>query len=213
MIRPMEARRYNEFCALATALDVVGERWTLLVVRELLLGPKRYSDLRDGLPGIASNLLATRLRTLEQNGLVRRRRLPRPAASTVYELTDVGRELEPAMLDLMRWGSRWMTRPEPDTVVRASWFALALKSLLPPASVGDAKGDIELVTEDEVIHLHVADGAIEVASEPVEAPDARTPHGRPEDALPDRVRRRARWPPRWTRAGPRSTAAKRRRDC
>ena len=70
MIRPMDARRYNEFCALATALDVVGERWTLLVVRELLLGPKRYSDLREGLPGIASNLLATRLRTLEQNGLV-----------------------------------------------------------------------------------------------------------------------------------------------
>ena len=77
------------------------------------------------------------------------------------------------MLDLMRWGSRWMTRPEPDTVVRASWFALALKSLLPPASVGDAHGDIELVAEDEVIHLRVADGTIAVSSEPVESPDAR----------------------------------------
>src|SRR3712207_6674695 len=100
----MSGRSYDQFCALAKALDVLGERWTLLVVRELLLGPKRYSDLLEGLPGIGTNLLATRLKTLEANGLVARRRLPAPAASTVYELTDRGRGLEPALYELMRWG-------------------------------------------------------------------------------------------------------------
>ncbi len=125
----MDRRAYNQFCALATALDRIGERWTLLVIRELLVGPKRYSDLREGLPGIAANLLAQRLRTLEADGLIRKRRLPKPAASTVYELTDLGRDLEPALLALMRWGSGFMGRPTADQVVRTSWFGLALKAL------------------------------------------------------------------------------------
>src|SRR3990172_1406948 len=131
----MDRRAYDQFCALAVALDHIGERWTLLVIRELLLGPKRYTDLRQGLPGIAANLLARRLRTLEEDGLVRRRRLPPPAASTIYELTDRGRELEPALLILMRWGSHWMTRPAEGSVLRASWFALALKSLVEPGDL------------------------------------------------------------------------------
>src|SRR5262249_21409134 len=158
----MDARRYEEFCAVATALDVVGERWTLLVIRELLTGPKRYSDLREGLPGIASNLLATRLRTLEQRGLVARRRLPPPAASTIYELTDVGRRLEPVLLDLARWGSSWMTTPTADEVVRASWFALAVKSLVTPLMLGTLRADIAIESGDEFLHLHIANGAVDV---------------------------------------------------
>jgi DNA-binding HxlR family transcriptional regulator len=169
----MDARRYEEFCAVATALDVVGERWTLLVIRELLPGPKRYSDLREGLPGIASNLLANRLRALEERGLVARRRLPPPAASTIYELTDVGRGLEPVLLDLARWGSRWMTVPAADTVVRASWFALAVKSLVTPLMLGTLRADIAIESGDEFLHLRVADGAVDVMAEPLADPDAR----------------------------------------
>ena len=173
MILGMDRRAYEQFCALAVALDHIGERWTLLVIRELLLGPKRYTDLRQGLPGIAANLLATRLRTLEEDGLVRRRRLPPPAASTIYELTDRGRELEPALLILMRWGSHWMTRPPEGSVLRASWFALALKALVEPKELAGIRAHFELVAGDEVIGLHVADEHLEVEASPVPQPDAR----------------------------------------
>src|SRR3954465_12520182 len=98
--------RYDQFCGLASALDVVGERWTPLLVRDLALGPQRYSDLLAGLPGIGTNLLADRLPQLEAEGVVRRSPPPPPAASTVYELTDSGRELAEAMLPLAVWGAR-----------------------------------------------------------------------------------------------------------
>src|SRR5690606_41307941 len=102
----MAARSYRQFCALAFALDVVGERWTLLIVRELLAGPRRFTDLLDGLPGISPNLLSERLKRLEQQGLLVRRALPPPAASAVYDLTEYGHGLDPALLALGRWGSR-----------------------------------------------------------------------------------------------------------
>src|SRR5918995_3325809 len=101
----MGKRRYDQYCALARTLDVVGERWTLLLVRELLLGPRRYKDLLAGLPGIGTNLLAERLRHLEEFGLVRRRSLPPPAGSRVYELTELGRGLESVVMELGRWGA------------------------------------------------------------------------------------------------------------
>src|SRR5919202_4903626 len=104
--RPRSGGSYRQYCAVARGLDLVGERWTLLIVRDLLTGPKRYTDLLAGLPGIGTNLLATRLRELEQHGLVARRVLPPPAGSTVYELTDVGQTLEPVVLALGRWGRR-----------------------------------------------------------------------------------------------------------
>jgi len=112
------ARTYGQHCGLARALDRVGERWTLLVVRELLVGPARYTDLRAALPGMATNLLADRLRALEAEGIVARRELPPPAASTVYELTEVGRDLEDAVHALIRWGGRWMAEPAPQDVLR-----------------------------------------------------------------------------------------------
>src|SRR5450756_2718555 len=99
-------RSYHDACGMAHALDLVGERWALLVVRELVLGPKRYTDLRADLPGISTTVLAHRLDELEQTGVVRRRRLAPPAGSTVYELTDWGQELEPVIRQLGRWGAR-----------------------------------------------------------------------------------------------------------
>jgi DNA-binding HxlR family transcriptional regulator len=100
------ARSYDDPCGVARALDVVGERWALLVVRELLFGPKRFTDLRAGLPTASQNVLSTRLRELEESGVVRKRKLPPPAAATVYELTERGAELQPVLFHLARWGSR-----------------------------------------------------------------------------------------------------------
>ena len=100
------AKKYDQYCPMAHALEMVGERWTLLVVRELLHGPKRYTDLADRLPGIGTNILAARLRDLEAGGVVAKRTLPPPAASKVYELTEYGVELKPVMRELARWGAR-----------------------------------------------------------------------------------------------------------
>src|ERR671933_478014 len=104
-------RTYDDGCAAAHALDLVGERWALLVVRELLLGPKRFTDLRAGLPNASPNVLAQRLRELERAGVMRRRNLPPPAASRVYELTEWGEELEPVIIRLGGWGARSPSRP------------------------------------------------------------------------------------------------------
>lgn len=122
-------RSYEQFCGLARALDHVGHRWTLLIVRELLLGPKRFTDLREGLPGIANNLLADRLRHLQDDGLIARRELPPPAATTVYELTESGRDLREAVHALIRWGGRWMTTGPRNDEFRPEWLVLALDAL------------------------------------------------------------------------------------
>lgn len=129
----LSERSYRQYCGVARALDLVGERWALLVIRELVLGPKRFTDLREGLPGIASNVLTDRLRQLERDGVVARRRLPPPAASTVYELTDYGQELVPVMLALGRWGASTMGARAPEQAIRSEWLALALKAFYEPA--------------------------------------------------------------------------------
>ena len=116
-------RTYGQFCPVARSLDLLGERWTLLIVRELLIGPQRYSDLRDRLPGMWSNLLAQRLRDLDEAGLVQRRELPPPAARLVYELTERGRALEPVVYELARWGLELLDEPGDDVV---PWPALPL---------------------------------------------------------------------------------------
>jgi DNA-binding HxlR family transcriptional regulator len=121
-------RSYKQYCGVARALDLVGERWALLVVRELALGPKRFTDLRQGLPGIATNVLSLRLRQLERDGIVARRLLPPPAPAQVYALTEHGRELVPIMLALGRWGASRMGARSPEQAIRAEWLALALKA-------------------------------------------------------------------------------------
>ena len=104
----MKTRSYNQLCGLAIALDIVGERWTMLIIRELIGGPQRFTDLMVGLPGISTNLLTERLKGLEQQGVIARRTLPPPAASTVYTLTPVGQALKPTLLELGNWGSQFV---------------------------------------------------------------------------------------------------------
>lgn len=124
------AKRYEQYCPMAHALDLVGDRWALLVVRELMHGPKRYTDLVGHLPGIGTNILAARLRDLEQNGVVTRRTLPPPAASKVYELTDYGRELKPAMRELALWGARSLGPPTAPDELFDGWLANAMDIVL-----------------------------------------------------------------------------------
>lgn len=125
-------KTYGEFCSLARSLDVVGDRWALLVVRELMLGPRRFTDLVDGLPGIGTNVLSTRLRELEAEGIIERRRTPAPTPALLYKLTDEGRDLKPVLDAFARWGARRLTRASADDVVRPQWFALSLAANLPP---------------------------------------------------------------------------------
>jgi DNA-binding HxlR family transcriptional regulator len=120
------ARSYAQLCGIATALDVIGDRWTPLILRDLLLGPLRFSDLAEGLPGIGTNTLAARLKHLEAAGVIHRRLLPLPDRGTVYELTTYGRELEPILLALGRWGTKSMTRLPPDVASRSRWLAAAM---------------------------------------------------------------------------------------
>lgn len=132
----MQTRRgYHQHCGLAKALDVVGERWTLLVVRDLLLGPRRYGDLVEALPGIGTNLLAKRLRELEDVGVVEKVLLPPPANAPAYRLTDAGRELEPAVHALARWGGRFLGRePKRGDRTDVGWLLLSIKRRYRPAA-------------------------------------------------------------------------------
>src|SRR5580765_3738866 len=126
------ARRYEQYCPMAHALDLVGDRWALLVIRELMHGPKRYTDLVDRLHGIGTNILATRLRDLEAHGIVARRTLPPPAASKVYELTDYGRELRPVMREMALWGARSLGPPTDEDQLFEGWISNAVDCVLAP---------------------------------------------------------------------------------
>lgn len=162
-------RSYGEGCAAAHALDLVGERWALLVVRELLLGPKRFTDLRTGLPHASPNVLAQRLRELECNGVVHRRKLGPPYGTWVYELTDWGRELEPVISSLGRWGSRSPTRSL-DGDVSVDSLVLALRALFDPSAAPELNATIELRLGDDRFVVAIGDGHLEMMRG--EAPDA-----------------------------------------
>src|SRR5215217_3839344 len=136
-------RTYGDGCGIAHALDLVGERWALLVVRELLLGPKRFTDLRDGLPNTSPNVLAQRLRELEEDGVVRRRKLPPPAGSWVYELTDWGRELEQVIIQLGRWGTRSASLPR-DAEIGVDSMILSLRVRFDPEAARGLRAEYEL---------------------------------------------------------------------
>lgn len=125
----MQPTTYSQRCGLAKALELVGERWTLLVVRELLAGPRRYTELLDGIPGVATNVLANRLRALEEWSVIRRRRLGAPRSADVYELDEEGRELLPALRELTRWGMRQMAPGVGGEEFRTTWLVLAMHSL------------------------------------------------------------------------------------
>jgi DNA-binding HxlR family transcriptional regulator len=154
-------RSYGEACRFAHALDLVGERWALLVVRELLLGPKRFTDLRTGLPHASSNILSERLRDLEQGGVIQRRKLPPPAASVVYELTEWGRELEPIVTKLGAWGARSPFPPDSEEIGPDS-IVLALRSLFDAEAASDLNATYELRIGELRFRVEIADGELDL---------------------------------------------------
>lgn len=159
----MNSRSYNQFCALAYALDVVGDRWTLLVIRELLAGPRRFKDLVDGLPGISTNLLSERLKSLEQQGILGRRVLPPPAGSAVYELTSLGQGLETAVLELGKWGSRFLPASlEGVALPSLGAMVLAIKAFFHPEQAQGANQTYELHLGNEVLQVRIEEGELRV---------------------------------------------------
>ena len=162
-------RDYFDGCAAAHALDLVGERWALLVVRELLLGPKRFTDLRTGLPYASPNVLSQRLRELEDAGVLRRRRLPPPAASAVYELTEWGHELEPVLQTLGRWASRSL--PEAEHIGVDS-LVLSMRTMFSPERSQGVDDVVAFVLADQPFVARVHDGAFTMERGEVPSPAA-----------------------------------------
>ena len=163
------SRSYEQYCPVARALELVGERWTLLVARELVLGPRRFTDLMDGLPGISTNVLAARLKELEQAGIVSKRMLPPPAASTVYELTD-DPALGGVLAAMAAWGMTLLGAPRDTEQVRGRWLilAVAVTSILP----GAVDATYEFRVDDDVLELRIQDGRIRPRYGPATDPAA-----------------------------------------
>ena len=187
-------RTYGDSCGIARALDIVGERWALLIVRELVLGPKRFTDLRAGLPKAGPDMLAARLRELEAAGVVRRRTLPPPAGSRVYELTEWGAELAPVLISLGRWGSR-APLPPAAAPLGVDAAIVALQTTFDPGAAAGVRGRLAIGLGDQVFSLAVrpAGGALEIT------------RGEPEAAVAGSTPRPRRWRPssgtatRWPR--------------
>jgi DNA-binding HxlR family transcriptional regulator len=178
----MARRSYGQICGLSRALEVVGERWAMLIIRDLLVGPRRFTDLRQGLPRIPTNVLSARLKELEQAGVLQRRILPRPATAVVYELTDYGRELDEILMALGRWGARSMGPPEDDDIYTSDSLIMAMR-----ASYQGSDGALtpvdpisyELRVTGIVISVTVQDGQLGVTAGPQPDPDLviETTHG------------------------------------
>jgi DNA-binding HxlR family transcriptional regulator len=158
-------KRYGQYCPVAHALDQIGDRWALLVVRELMLGQRRFTDLADALPGIGSNILTSRLRGLETAGIVSKRKLPPPWAVSVYELTDQGRELQPVLRALAEWGSRTLGTPAPDDC----WSMYAVHARFRPDAAVDGVYEVRFEA-GETMSLSVGAGTLQAQKLPADAP-------------------------------------------
>jgi len=158
------AKRYEQYCPVAHALELIGERWSLLIVRELLTGPKRYTDLAGAVPRIGTNVLAARLKELEGCGIVGKRRLPPPTPVQVYELTPYGRALKPVMRELALWGLRSLGAPQEEDELAPGWLESALDTVFAPVA---PPGSLEFRIGGEVVSL--VDG--EARAGPAEQPD------------------------------------------
>jgi len=167
---PSTARSYAQLCGIATAFDVIGDRWAALIVRDLLLGSLRFGELAEGLPGIGTNTLAARLKDLEGSGVVRRQLLPLPDRGTVYELTRYGRELEPILMGLGRWGTRSMGRLSPDVASRSRWLVAAMLAF---------HDEERRVARPTTWELRLTDGAFTVRAK---GTDLTVAAGAPDDA-------------------------------
>ena len=167
----MKTRAYGQYCGFARALEVVGERWALLVVRDLLVAPRRFTDLLRGLPGIPSNVLTTRLKELESAGVVRRRVLPRPARAVVYELTEYGLELEAVVVELGRWGAKNLGDPRPDETITVDSLITALRTTFHREAARGLRAGFELRVGEIVLHAKVDDGRVVVSDGPLPRAD------------------------------------------
>jgi len=164
-------RSYDQYCAVARGLDIIGDRWTLLLVRDLLLGPKRYKDLLSGLPGIGTNLLADRLKELEAAGLIERTVLPPPAGSTVYQLTDAGQDLEPVMRALGRWGARFLGAPKKSDIMVPRAYFVAMRGVFNPEAAAGVNETYEVRIADLVFEVRVAEGRLMTSEGQASNPD------------------------------------------
>lgn len=156
----MKQRAFGQYCGLARALEVVGERWALLIIRDLLVRPRRYTDLREGLPGIPTNVLSSRLKELDHAGVVERRLLKPPERAVVYALTEHGRELDAAVRELGQWGAGRLGDPRPGEVVTAESLVMALRSTFRPEAAGSVSATWEIRAGDIALHARVADGEV-----------------------------------------------------
>jgi DNA-binding HxlR family transcriptional regulator/putative sterol carrier protein len=159
----MSTRSYGQFCGLARAVELVGERWALLIIRDLLVGPRRFTDLRHGLPRIPTNVLSDRLKELEHNGIVRRHVLPRPSAAVVYELTEYGSQLDEVVLRLGLWGAQSLGVPRPGEIMTTDSMVQALRATFVPAAARGLQVSYEFRLGEIVIHARVEGGTIAVA--------------------------------------------------
>ena len=160
----MARRRYGQFCGLVRALEIVGERWALLIVRDLLVEPKRFTDLKNGLPGIPTNVLSARLKELEAAGIVERWAMPSPDRSVVYRLTEYGRGLDEAVLALGRWGAESLTEPQEGDVVTPESMVMAMRSTFQPERAQGRNVIYELRLGEVVVSVRVVDGSLEATA-------------------------------------------------
>lgn len=164
-------RGFGQYCGLARALELVGERWALLIIRDLLVGPRRFGQLRHGLPRIPTNVLSERLKELERDGIVRRRVLPRPATGVVYELTEYGSQLDAAVRHLGLWGAQRLGEPAPDEILTPDSMTLALRSTFVPEAAAQTRLNYELRLGPIVLHARIENGALTVTQTPPPGPD------------------------------------------
>ena len=175
----MAARSYGQYCGITTAAELITERWALLIIRDLLVGPRRYTDLNQGLPKIPTNILAARLKELQEGGVIRR--IPLPKCGLVYELTDYGRDLEPIVLALGRWGFRSMGDPKDDDIVTADSLTMALRTAFRP-EFASASLDFQIQVDSVELRGQVCDGELRIVQIAPPAPPVggALPSGEPE---------------------------------
>ncbi|MFC4036109.1 winged helix-turn-helix transcriptional regulator [Streptomyces polygonati] len=162
----MKRRDYGQYCGLARAMELVGERWALLIVRDLTVRPRRFTDLLEGLPGIPTNVLSTRLKELEQAGIIERQLAPAPQRGVQYAFTQAGHDLEPALLALGRWGATQLGEPRPGEIVTPESVTLSLRAVFDPAAAADLTASWEIRHPDYILHAVVTDGHLEAGVGP-----------------------------------------------
>lgn len=167
----MKQRVYAQYCAIARSLDVIGERWTLLIVRELLTGPKRFKSLQQNLPGIGTNLLTTRLKHLEEHQIVQKIKLPPPASVNAYDLTDFGHGLETVLISIIKWGGGYLAKGQGDDYARSGWAILGIRGLFQPKKAEGVELTCQFLIDDEAFWISINQGKIMTLEGQIGTPD------------------------------------------